>query len=135
MTASFVVLAIFLIRISAKVQGSIFQVQTDLNQTLKEVSSLSSSLNEFVKSDLHKISEETGALIGKLTDLTSDINNKSHSLNFLFKPFSFLTSKMNSDSSSSNDFSSKCETIPQILKWIATSIFLIKTTREVVKKL
>lgn len=130
-TVSLVVLVIVLIRIASHVQRSVLQVQIDLSQVSVEVCRFSNSLNAFVRGDLHQVSQETGALVGKLRDLTSDIYDKSRSLNFLFKPFSFLTSKMGSDLPSS----SKCEVIPQLLKWIATSIFLIKTTREVVKKL
>ena len=133
--ATLIILVIVLIKIFAQAQKSIHRVQIDLNLISTETSRLSSSLNEFVKADLHKISEETGVLIGKLTNLTSDINNKSRSLNCFFKPFRFLSSKMSSDLSSSDDLSSKCETIPQLLKWIANSIFLIKVTREFVKKL
>ena len=127
-------LIIVLTKFSEHVFTSIKKVQTDLDRVSIEASRLSSSLNEFVQTDLHKISKNTSNLIGKLTDLTSDINNKSQSLNCLFKPFSYLTAKTDADSSD-DESPSPYKSIPQILSWVASGIFIIKKTRELARKL
>ena len=127
-------LILVLTKFSEHVYTSIKKVQTDLDRVSQEASRLSSSLNEFVQTDLHKISKNTSHLIGKLTDLTSDINDKSQSLSCLFKPFSFLSEKLSADSSQ-NESPSPYKTIPHLLSWIATGIFIIKKTRELSRKL
>ncbi len=133
--SALVTLIIILAKVATKTQESIHRVQVDLNRISIETTTLLNNLNEFISHDLSKITDETGALVEKLTDLTSDISDKSHSLNFLFKPFSFLRSKLNSDSPSFGGLSLNRDTIPQLLKWIATSVILIKTTRGFLKKL
>lgn len=132
-TVMLIALVVVLLRISFQIQQSIHFLQVDLHNLSIETMRLLNSMNEFVRADLHMISEETTNLITKLNDLSSDINNKSHSLNFLFKPFGFLNSILGSDTSS-DESGSKRETIPQILKWIASSAFLFKTTKEFIKK-
>jgi uncharacterized protein YoxC len=124
-SVSLVVLLVFFIRVFPKVANSIHQVQIDLNRVSTETTLLASSLNEFVRSDLYKVSEQTSELIEKLTDLTSDLTPILHPFSRLFKPSSFLSSK--------EEKSPTKETIPQILNWVVTSLSLIKKTREFIK--
>ena len=131
-TTALVVLVFVLLKISSQIQKSIHFLQTDIHALSKETIDLLNTLNEFVRADLHAVSEETRQLIVKLNDLSSDINNKSHSLNFLFKPLNFLSSKLGADLPPLKSASNR-ETIPQILKWIASSALLFKTTREFIK--
>lgn len=133
--SALVTLIIILAKVATKTQESIHQVQVDLKRITTETTILINHLNEFISQDLPKITDETGVLVEKLTDLTSDISDKSNSLNFLFKPFKFLRSKLNSDAPSFGGLSLSRDTIPQLLKWIATSVILIKTTRGFLKKL
>ncbi len=128
---TFLILAIVLIKFSFQAQRSIQLMQSDVHNLSTEILRLVHNANEFVRSDLHTVSEETSHLISKLNALSSDINHKSHSLSFLFKPFQFLTSKLSSDPSSDE---SKSVTIPQVLKWIASSVLLFKTTKEFINK-
>jgi uncharacterized protein YoxC len=121
---TFLALAIYLIKLTSQAQRSIQLMQMDVQNMAIELLRLVQNANQFISTDLHSVSEETTQLIHKLTDLSSDINNKSHSLNFLFKPFSFLTSKLSGDSSSDKNVS-----IPQLLKWIASGVLLIKATK------
>jgi uncharacterized protein YoxC len=123
---TFLILAIILIKFSFQTQRSIQTMQSDVHNLSTEILQLVHNVNDFVQADLHTVSEETSHLISKLTSLSSDVNNKSHSLNFLFKPFHFLTSKLSSDES-------KNITIPQVIKWIASSVLLFKTTKEFIK--
>lgn len=127
-----VALLIAQIRIAYQLQKSIHLLQADVHTFSVESIRLLISLNEFVRSDLHAVSGETARLMSTLNDLSTDINRKSHSLNFLFQPLSFLSSKLSG--SSEPESSSPSETIPQILKWIASSAFLFKTTKEFIKK-
>lgn len=115
------------------VQESFKKVQSDLDKVAAEATQLSASLKDFVNSDLRKMTDETSSLIGQITDLTSDVSQKSRSLNFLFKPLSSLSSKMTSDDS--DDYSPRSGAIPRVLKWLSTGLFLIKTTKELAKKL
>lgn len=103
-------------------------MQSDVHNLSTEILHLVHNVNDFVQSDLHMVSQETSHLISKLNDLSSDINNKSHSLNFLFKPFRFLSSKLSSGSDEPKNV-----TIPQVVKWIASSVLLFKTTKEFIK--
>jgi uncharacterized protein YoxC len=130
---AFSVLVFVLLRISSQVQQSIHLLQTDIHALSTETSHLLNTINEFVRVDLHAVSAETRQLISKLNDLSSDVNNKAHSLNFLFKPLSFLSSKLGGDLPA-GESPSKSETIPQILKWVASSALLFKTTKEFIKK-
>jgi len=128
---TFLILAVVLIRLSSQAQRSIQLMQTDIHSLSTEVFRLVHNVNEFVRSDLHAVSEETSQLISKLNDLSSDINSKSHSLNFLFKPFRFINSKLTGDSS---DEPTSSVSIPQVIKWISSGVLLFKTTKEFIKK-
>ena len=75
---------------------------------------------------LHRISEETRVLIRKLSDLSSDINEKSRSLDSLFKTLSSFHSDVESDSSGS-------KTIRPLMRWIASSAVLFKATKEFIR--
>ena len=116
--------SIALIKIFFEVRKSIHLLQTDLHHTFSETTQLLHNLNDFVRSHLNPIAQETENLINQLNDLSSDINDKSHSLNFLFKPFSFLTTKLETKQSK----------IPQILQWIGSSALLFKATKEFINK-
>ena len=130
--ATLVISAIVLIVMFLQVKRSVRLVQTDLHQMIAETTRLASSLNKFVEIDLAAVSQETTQLITELRDFSSDINNKSHSLNFLFKPLSFLSNKFGSDLSS-DESPTKEGALPEILKWIASSAILFKTTKEFMK--
>ena len=132
-TVMLIALVVVLIRIFFQMQQSIRLLQTDLHNLFGETTGLAKSLNAFVQTDLNMISQETSQLISNLNDLSADINNKSHSLNFLFKPLSFLNSKLGPDSSD-DESTPKQETIPQIVKWIASSAVLFKTTKELINR-
>lgn len=121
--------AVVLIRLFFQVRKSLCLLQIDLHNLFLETTRLSNSLNEFVRADLSILSQETSQLINQLNDLSSDINNKSHSLDFLFKPLSFLNAKLDS---SSDESSPKQDIIPQIMKWIASSAVLFKATKELI---
>jgi len=120
-----------LIRIFLQVRQSMHHLQIDLHNVSLETSRLLNSLNEFVQTDLSMISQETSQLINQLKDLSTDINHKSHSLNFLFKPLSSLNDKIDS---SYEDSSSKPEAFPQIMQWIASSAVLFKATKELIHR-
>ena len=95
--ATLVLSAIVLIVMFFQVKRSIGLVQTDLHHLIVESTRLATSFHRFIEVDLASISTETTQLISELRDFSSDINNKSHSLNFLFKPLSFLSNKLGSD--------------------------------------
>ncbi|HEY5235431.1 MAG TPA: DUF948 domain-containing protein [Rhabdochlamydiaceae bacterium] len=130
--AALVISAIVLIIMLLQVKRSVRLVQTDLHHMIVETTRLASSLNRFVEIDLATVSQETTQLISELRNFCSDINNKSHSLNFLFKPLSFLSNKFGSDLSS-DESPTKEGALPQILKWIVSSAILFKTTKEFMK--
>lgn len=127
------ILCIALIKISSRAQQAICLLQTDIHALSIEATHLINSMNDFVNTDLHKVSQETSSLINQLSLLSSDISHKANSLNFLFQPFRFLNSKLNSDSSSDEQFS-KRKTILQFTKWIVSSLTLLTTIKEFVKK-
>ena len=129
---SLIAVLIAMITIACRAQKSMHLLQVDVHKFSVEAMQVLNSLNEFIRSDLHTISGETTRLISTLNHLSADIDHKSHSLNFLFKPLSFLSSKFSG--SSKPESSSQGETIPQILKWIASSAFLFNTTKEFIKK-
>jgi uncharacterized protein YoxC len=89
------------------------------------------NLNELVESDLHGISDEANNLISKISDFVSDLNAKSRSVNFLFKPLSFLSSWMNFSKDQTEE---KKATIPELMKWVFSGILLIKSTKELLRK-
>jgi uncharacterized protein YoxC len=132
LAATLITLVFILTKIYSQVQGSIHLLQTDIHDLSKQTSHLLNTMDEFVRVDLTAVSKGTCQLIAKLNDLSTDINDKSHSLNFLFKPLNFLNSKMGEDPPSSEP-SSQCETIPQILKWVVSSVRLFNTTKELIK--
>jgi len=127
-----ITLVIVLIRLSSQIERSLRLLQADVHHLSVEAIHLLTTMNAFVRADLHVVSEEASQLLNKLNDLSSDINNKSHSLNFLFKPFHFLNSKLSADSSEEESTPQKTS-IPQILKWVVSSLVLIKTTKEFFK--
>ena len=132
LTATLIALFFILFRIFSQVKQVIPVLQKDVHDLSTETILLINALNEFVRTDLHVFSKDTSQLIGNLSDLSSDIKSKSHSLNFLFKPLSFLSSKVGGDLPS-GESASKFEAIPEILKWVASTALLFKTSREVIK--
>ena len=129
---SLVALVIVFIRISSQTHQSIQLLQADIHRLSIEMMDLLNALNEFVRADLHNVSKETSQLISKLNELSADVNDKSHSLNFLFKPFRFLNDKLGA-ASSSDEPPSPSNTIPQTIKWVGSSMSLIKTIKEFLK--
>jgi uncharacterized protein YoxC len=89
-------------------------------------------MRTFIQGDLQVISDKTKHFIGSLDELSSDISDKSRSLNFLFQPLGFLNSKLEAFSSK-DETTSQRSTIPQILRWIASSVLLIKKSKEFIK--
>lgn len=132
LVATAITLVFVLIRLYSQSQQLIQLLQTDIHDLSKETISLITTMNEFVKIDLHATSKETCRLMSKLNELSSDINEKSHSLNFLFKPLNFLSSKIDEDSSS-RESSSENDTVPQVLNWVVSSVRLFNTAKELIK--
>lgn len=131
-TIMLVILVFIAIRMFFQIRKSVNLLQSDFHDLSIEMTRLVTSMNEFVQADLHTISEGATHLISKLDSLSADIKSKSRSLSFLFQPFAFLNSKLSSDSS--NDESTPHQqAIPQILKWVVSSAFLFKKTREFIK--
>lgn len=128
-----VVLSVVLVIICFRSKKAIHFIQTDVHKVSQELTRLLSSMNDFVETDLHKVSQETNHLISDVNAFSSDIKKKVDSFDFLFRPLSSLNSKLDSELSSKTEASSFRETIPQILKWIVSSVFLIKTTKEFIK--
>lgn len=125
-------LVIVLIKISSQTHKSIQLLQTDTHRLSIEMTELAKSINEFVRADLHQVSQETSQLMSRLNEISTDINNKSHSLNFLFKPFRFLSDKLGA-TTSSDESPPPSNTIPQTIKWVGSSMSLIKTIKEFLK--
>ena len=92
--AAIVGLVVVLVRISFQAKKTLNLLQNDIHNLSIEMSDLLNGMNEFVRSDLHQVSQQTSQLISGLNSLSSDINDKSHSLNFLFKPLHFLNDKI-----------------------------------------
>lgn len=130
--AAIVALVVILVRISFQAKKSMYLLQNDIHNLSIEMTHLLNGLNEFVRADLRQVSQQTSQLIDRLNSLSADINDKSHSLNFLFKPLHFLNDKIGSDSST-DESQPKSETIPQIARWISSGMSLIKTTKEFFK--
>ncbi len=126
------ILLVILMKMASQVQQNMQSLQTDVHQVSTDLSELIRNLNEWVRSDLPKISGETTQWISQLNHATASISEKAHSLHFVFKLLKFLRTKFGSDSLS-DDSGSKCETIPQTMKWIASTLILIKTTKEFIK--
>lgn len=124
-----IILAIVLAVISAQSKKAIQLIQTDVHKVTAEATRVLSSINDLIHNDVHPISQEIGQGINNLNALSANIRNKVNSVNFLFRPLNFLNSKLGSGS----DPSHPCETVPQLFKWIASTVFLIKTTKEFVK--
>jgi len=129
MTLALVTLVVIFVKISSATQKSLHLLQKDIQAVSKETTHLINTIHEFVQADLHAVSQDSRQLISELHDLSSDIKNKSYSLNFLFKPLRFLSSKLGVDAPSSASTPHR-DTIPHILKWIASSALLFKKIRE-----
>lgn len=118
-TVLLIVLTLVLIRAFSQILGLIRILQTDLQTFFFDTTKLLTSLDDFVRRDLHDLSLETTELVGNLKD-------KTHSLDFLFKPLSMINAKL-TDSSSG-------EKTPQVMKWLATGAVLFKVTKELIQK-
>ena len=129
---AFVLLVVALTRLSSQLQRAVYLLQSDAHALSTEATQLLIRLNEFVSTDLREASQETQLLISKLNGLASDIDQKSHSLNFLFKPLNFIQSKFRSASAEEAPTPQK-KPLPQIIKWIASSAILFKSTKELIK--
>ncbi|MBI3508481.1 MAG: hypothetical protein HY069_02440 [Chlamydiia bacterium] len=95
-----VLLVAMLFKIFIESQKSLQILQDDLHQTSQDISALLNTLNAFVRSDLHSITNETGRLVNQF-------NNK-------IQTFS----------------SNKTSLLSQIIKFISSTAFLIKLTKE-----
>ena len=78
-----------------------------------------------VRKAIEHLSSETSGLIARVNELTTDITKKSQSLNFLFAPLTHF----NLDGPSSEN-----KTLPQLVEWVATSLILVKKSKEFIKK-
>lgn len=87
-----------------------------------------------LQGDLHDLSIETTALVAKLNELATDLNQKSQSLNFLIKPLKFFN-KMSllKNETNAEEASPIKETVSQLMEWITTSLILVKKTKEFIK--
>lgn len=127
-----VLLIIFLARLSSGLQQTMRLIQSDAHAVSIEATQLLIRVNEFISTDLRQASQETQLLLSKLSDLTSDIDQKSHSLNALFKPLQFLQAKFRPDPQQRGT-TPQHKTAPQIIRWIASSVILLKSTKEFIK--
>jgi uncharacterized protein YoxC len=132
MAVSLAIMVVILFKISSEMRKSAHLLQTDIHLLSSEMLRVLKSIDEFVRSDLHQVSQETTRLASQLNELSADINDKSHSLNCLFRPFRFLSDKLGKDSSS-DESESPITTIPETIKWVGSSMSLIKTIKEFLK--
>lgn len=79
------------------------------------------------RKDLHTLSAEAIQLIHKLDTLTSDIQSKSDSLNFVFRPLKSL----NKEHHHRKDHN---ETVKEIADWVGTSLILFDKIKTAVKR-
>jgi len=106
MAAALVLLVVILIRVSYRAEKTVRLLHGQVQEFSAEAFKLLHNLDTFIRSDLHNASEETTALMKKINQLKL--------LNLI----------------GSNDSSSKSETIPLIIKWIASSVHILQITRE-----
>lgn len=92
-----------------QMRRSLQLLQADVHTLSLETNQLLTRVHQYVQNDLHAVTQQTTQLISNLSHLSS--------------PDLLL-----------NSSSFSCETIPQIMKWIGRSVFLLKTIREVIKK-
>lgn len=125
-TVLLIVLTLVLIRAFSQILGLIRILQTDVQTFFFDTTKVLTSLDDFVRNDLHGLSQETTQLVGSLNNISSNLKDKTHSLDFLFKPLSMINAKL-TDSSSG-------EKTPQVMKWLATGAVLFKITKELIQK-
>lgn len=125
-TILLIVLVLVLIRAFTQMLGLIRILQTDLQSFFFDTTKVLTSLDDFVRNDLHDLSQETTQLASNLNDLSANLKDKTHSLDFLFKPLNMINAKF-SDSSTG-------ERTPQVMKWLATGAILFKVTKELIQK-
>lgn len=130
-SVALIMLIAVLVRVFFQIKQSASAIQRDLQNLSTEALSLLNNINEFVCSDLDTVACEARLLISNLNTTTADINQKISSLNFLFKPLSDLNSKLTTDSE--NESESQHEQVPKPIKWIASSAYLFKTIKELIK--
>lgn len=75
------------------------------------------------KKDIHHLSNETIQLIQKLDALTADIQSKSDSLNFVFRPLKAIN----------NHKDHKSDTVREVANWVGTSLVLFDKIKTAVK--
>jgi uncharacterized protein YoxC len=78
------------------------------------------------KKDLHHLTNETIQLIQKLDALTADIQSKSDSLNFVFRPLKALGKEHHKDH--------KSDTVHDIANWVGTSLVLFDKIKTAVRR-
>lgn len=116
-----VVLVVMLVRTGIEMRGAAKEFQEDVKRLCVEVTILSSTLNRFIREDLHPLSEETGELMANLNEFSEEVRRRMNGRGWLNLAVNSL--RLGPDSEESE---TKCETIPQIVKWIGTSVNLIK---------
>ncbi len=126
-----IMLIAVLVRVFFQIKQSASVIQRDLQNLSTEALSLLNNINEFVQSDLQIVTHETRHLISNLNTTTSSINDKISSFDFFFKPLSALNSKLTTDSTHESE--PQPEPIPGAIKWIASSAYLFKTIKELIK--
>lgn len=98
---------------------------------------------DYLQADLHRVSFELTDLMFKVNQLTTDLQAKSESLNFIFEA---LRSHNANESSEEGDYPEGAhafdggstphnKTMPQVIGWLLSSVFLIKKTKEFIKKI
>lgn len=102
---SVVVLVIFLVATLLKTQKALFSA----------------------KKDLHSFSNEAVQLMDKLDRLAADIQSKSDSLNFMFRPLKSLNKEQHHHRKDHGD------TVREIAEWVGTSLILFDKIKTAVK--
>lgn len=130
-TSTLVVFSIFMIILSLQLTKVVKAVQLDIRKFTDEGCGLLAKMENFLQSDAHTVSQHTTELLNTLNSLSTGVNEKVNSLNFLFHPVDFISSQLRSSPEQGN---SKPSAFPKILKWIASSVILFRTTKEFIKK-
>ncbi|MGH2640024.1 MAG: DUF948 domain-containing protein [Rhabdochlamydiaceae bacterium] len=77
-----------------------------------------------IQADIHQLSIETAALIARFNELTTDIQRKSHSLNFLFAPLAYFNKEVQDALPKSGDI------VNGVLNWISSGVKLLQKLKS-----
>lgn len=122
--AFLVVLCIALFKV--KKETALFY--TEAKKTSTEVMKLLNQMNNWVESDLHKISTGAGDLIKKTSDYVAQATENSPAGTLLSLPLRLLSGVLPAKENREEKV-----TFPQVLKWVVQGFYLVKTTKEVLK--